>query len=92
MNPTGDTHMIIRNTVLTIALGIATLTGPASAGGPIIAPEDIAEAEPLVRSHNNKLVPILFGLAVAAILLSGGGHDAPCHGDVEPTPEPGPGC
>ena len=51
--------------------------------------EDAAEAAPLVRSHNNRLVPILFGLAVAAILL-GGGSDSPCNGD-EPTPEPG-GC
>lgn len=63
---------------------------PAIAGGPVIV-EDAAEAAPLVRSHNNRLVPILFGLAVAAILL-GGGSDSPCHGgDPEPTPEPG-GC
>ena len=59
---------------------------PAIAGGPVIV-EDAAEAAPLVRSHNNRLVPILFGLAVAAILL-GGGSDSPCNGD-EPTPEPG---
>ena len=51
--------------------------------------EDAAEAAPLVRSHDNRLVPILFGIAVAAILL-GGGSDSPCNGD-EPTPEPG-GC
>ena len=61
---------------------------PVHAGGPVIV-EDAAEAAPLVRSHNNRLVPILFGLAVAAILL-GGGSDSPCNGD-EPTPEPG-GC
>ena len=59
---------------------------PAIAGGPVII-EDAYEAAPLVRSHNNRLVPILFGLAVAAILL-GGGSDSPCNGD-EPTPEPG---
>lgn len=59
---------------------------PATAGGPVIV-EDAAEAAPLVRSHNNRLVPILFGIAVAAILL-GGGSDSPCNGD-EPTPEPG---
>ena len=59
---------------------------PAIAGGPVIV-EDAAEAAPLVRSHNNRLVPILFGLAVAAIIL-GGGSDSPCNGD-EPTPEPG---
>jgi hypothetical protein len=51
--------------------------------------EDAYEAAPLVRSHDNRLVPILFGIAVAAILL-GGGSDSPCNGD-EPTPEPG-GC
>ena len=61
---------------------------PATAGGPVIV-EDAAEAAPLVRSHNNRLVPILFGLAVAAILL-GGGSDSPCNTPDEPT-EPG-GC
>jgi len=61
---------------------------PATAGGPVII-EDAAEAAPLVRSHNNRLVPILFGLAVAAILL-GGGSDSPCNTPDEPT-EPG-GC
>ena len=70
---------------LILALALAL---PATAGGPVII-EDPAEAAPLVRSHNNRLVPILFGLAVAAILL-GGGSDSPCNGD-EPTPEPG-GC
>ena len=61
---------------------------PATAGGPVIV-EDAAEAAPLVRSHNNRLVPILFGLAVAAIIL-GGGSDSPCNTPDEPT-EPG-GC
>ena len=59
---------------LILALALAL---PATAGGPVII-EDPAEAAPLVRSHNNRLVPILFGLAVAAILL-GGGSD-PCNG------------
>jgi hypothetical protein len=68
---------------LILALALAL---PATAGGPVII-EDPAEAAPLVRSHNNRLVPILFGLAVAAILL-GGGSDSPCNGD-EPT---GPVC
>lgn len=62
---------------------------PVRAGGPVIV-EDAAEAAPLVRSHNNRLVPILFGIAVAAILL-GGGSDSPCNTPDEPTPEPG-GC
>jgi len=61
---------------------------PAVAGGPVIV-EDAAEVAPLVRSHNNRLVPILFGIAVAAILL-GGGSDSPCNAPDEPT-EPG-GC
>lgn len=78
--------MNIRYTLTAIATGAALLlTAPVQAGGPVI--EDAAEAAPLVRSHNNRLVPILFGLAVAAILL-GGGSDSPCNGD-EPTPEPG---
>ena len=69
--------------ILSLALAL-----PAHAGGPVIV-EDAAEAAPLVRSHNNRLVPILFGLAVAAILLGGGGSD-PCQWD-EPTPDDG-GC
>ncbi len=69
---------------LILALALAL---PAHAGGPVIV-EDAAEAAPLVRSHNNRLVPILFGLAVAAILL-GGGSDNPCNTPDEPTPEPG---
>jgi len=71
---------------LLIALTLAAT--PLHAGGPVII-EDAAEAAPLVRSHNNRLVPILFGLAVAAILL-GGGSDSPCNTPDEPT-EPG-GC
>ena len=70
---------------LILALALAL---PANAGGPVIV-EDAAEVAPLVRSHNNRLVPILFGIAVAAIIL-GGGSDSPCNGD-EPAPEPG-GC
>ena len=71
---------------LLIALTLAAT--PLHAGGPVII-EDAYEAAPLVRSHNNRIVPILFGLAVAAILL-GGGSDSPCNTPDEPT-EPG-GC
>lgn len=67
--------------ILSLALAL-----PAHAGGPVLT-EDAAEAAPLVRSHNNRLVPILFGIAVAAILL-GGGSDSPCNTPDEPT-EPG---
>jgi len=73
--------------LLTPAL-ILALALPAAAGGPVII-EDASEAAPLVRSHNNRLVPILLGLAVAAIIL-GGGSDA-CNGDPEPEPTPEPG-
>ena len=69
---------------LLIALTLAAT--PLHAGGPVII-EDAAEAAPLVRSHNNRLVPILFGIAVAAILL-GGSSDSPCNTPDEPT-EPG---
>jgi len=69
--------------LLTAAVIAAAL--PANAGGPILT-EDATEAAPLVRSHNNRLVPILLGIAVAAIIL--GGNDV-CNGDPEPTPEPG---
>lgn len=81
--PERTTPMTRLALILSLALAL-----PAHAGGPVII-EDPAEAAPLVRSHDNRLVPILFGIAVAAILL-GGGSDSPCNGD-EPTPEPG-GC
>ena len=76
--------MKLLTTAILIALAI-----PANAGGPIII-EDATEAAPLVMWHNNRLVPILLGLAVAAIIL-GGGSDA-CNGDPEPTPTPDEGC
>lgn len=78
--------MTLKLHLLAALTGISLLTLPANAGGPVI--EDAAEAAPLVRSHNNRLVPILFGLAVAAILLGGGGEN--CNGG-EPEPTPG-GC
>ena len=78
--------MTIRLHLLAALTGISLLALPAHAGGPVII-EDAAEVAPLVRSHNNRLVPILFGIAVAAILLGGGG-DSPCNTPDEPT-EPG---
>ncbi len=79
--------MTIRTTLIAATVGMS-IASTAHAGGPVIV-EDAAEAAPLVRSHNNRLVPILFGIAVAAILL-GGGSDSPCNTPDEPT-EPG-GC
>mgnify|MGYP003423801002 FL=1 len=72
---------------LTTAALVLTIlaNAPAFAGGPVIIEEN--EAAPLVRSHNNKLVPILFGLALAAIIL--GGNSSACTVE-ETTPEPTP--
>lgn len=71
--------MTLKLHLLAALTGISLLTLPANAGGPVLI-EDAAEAAPLVRSHNNRLVPILFGLAVAAILLGGGGgSDCACN-------------
>ena len=77
--------MTIRTTLIAATVGMS-IASTAHAGGPVIV-EDAAEAAPLVRSHDNRLVPILFGIAVAAILLGGGG-DSPCNTPDEPT-EPG---
>jgi len=77
----------MKSIITAITLAAFTATA-AHAGGPII--EDATEAAPLVRSHNNRLVPILLGIAVAAIIL-GGGSDA-CNNDPEPVPTPEPGC
>ena len=73
---------------LTTAALVLTIlaNAPAFAGGPVII-EDATEAAPLVRSHNNRLVPILLGLAVAAIIL--GGNSSACTVE-ETTPEPTP--
>ena len=71
---------------LTTAALILAMSTAAHAGGPVIIEE--TEAAPLVRSHNNKLVPILFGLALAAIILGGGSSDL-CTVE-ETTPEPTP--
>jgi hypothetical protein len=67
---------------------LAMMATASTSGGPVI--EDTTEAEPLVRSHNNKLVPILFGLAVAAIILGRGSSDLCTVEETtpEPTPEP----
>jgi len=72
----------ITTTALILALAL-----PSYAGGPVI---EETEAAPLVRSHNNKLVPILFGLAVAAIILGSGSSDLCTVEETtpEPTPEP----
>ena len=75
---------------LTTAALVLTIlaNAPAFAGGPVL---EETEAAPIVRSHNNRLVPILFGLAVAAIIL-GGGSDACTTEEPEPTPHPVGGC
>lgn len=77
----------LKATALTSAI-LLVIVGNAHAGGAVII-EDAAEAAPLVRSHDNRLVPLLFGLAVAAILL--GGHDT-CNNDGGDVPTPEAGC
>lgn len=75
--------------VAVAATALALIADPSHAGGPVII-EDATEAAPLVRSHNNRLVPILLGIAVAAIIL-GGGSDACMNDGGEPVPTPEPG-
>lgn len=70
-----------------IALFIALMALPASAGGVVIYDE--SEEPAVVQDRKNALPIILLGLAVAAIVLSsdGGGGSVNC---VEPEPEPDP--
>jgi hypothetical protein len=68
---------------LALILAITTAI-PAHAGGPVLI-EDAAETAPVVR--DNALPFILLGLAVAAVVLGGGGSNC-VQPEPEPTPEP----
>ncbi len=63
---------------------LASFAPPAFAGGPIII-EDATEEAPAARKRNGALVPILLGVAVAALILGGGSSDCSCN-----TPDPDP--
>lgn len=69
---------------LLLAALLATAALPSHAGGPVLV-EDATEDAPVARDRDSKLPLILFGLAVGALILSGGGSDCTCN-----TPDPDP--
>lgn len=78
--------MNIRSTLLATAIGIALLTGPLNAGGPVIV-EDAYEAEPQGHSLKDAAPYIIAALIIGGLILSGGNCN---QGEPEPTPTPAP--
>lgn len=82
--------MHLKLTAITIATGIALLTGPLHAGGPVLEGEEPTIVSP---DHDRKIgvLPILIGIGILAVLAGSGGGDV-CYGDdPAPTPDDG-GC
>jgi hypothetical protein len=76
--------MHIRYTLTAYAVGIALLTNPLQAGGPILEePEGTAEAV-VAGDRDNKALPWIIGGIIVLGLLAGGGGSS----DVCNTPEP----
>ena len=80
--------MNIRTTLLTAATGIALLTNPVFAGGPVLIEEEppIADVRPQ-GDGGNWIVPVIVGAIVLCAIACGGGDDSPiapeptCNGD-----------
>ena len=85
--------MNIRTTLLTAATGIALLTNPVWAGGPVLIPEEppIADVRPQ-GDGGNWIVPVIVGAIVLCAIACGGGDDGPvdpgpvCNGDGDGGP------
>lgn len=77
--------MSIRQTLLASATGIALLTSPALAGGPVIVTEEapIADARPQ-GDGGSWIVPVIVGAIVLCAIACGDGDD--------PVTPPGPVC
>lgn len=81
-------HLLLTAALLTAATGIALLTNPSFAGGPVLItteepPGKIAEA----RGEGGWVLPVIVGAIVLCAIACGGGDDSPiapgpvCHGD-----------
>lgn len=80
--------MVLKHTLLTAATGIALLTNPTFAGGPVIVTEEppIADVRPQ-GDGGSWVVPVIVGAIVLCAFLCDGGDDSPiapeptCNGD-----------
>jgi len=80
--------MDLKHTLLTAATGIALLTNPSFAGGPVIVAEEppIADVRPQ-GDGGSWVVPVIVGAIVLCAFLCDGGDDGPiapeptCNGD-----------
>jgi hypothetical protein len=84
----------MKTTLLAIATGLAFLTQPVAAGGPVIV-EDTTETVAPDRD-NGWVVPVVIGLLIIGAIASGGGDgvsvDTPDDGGPKPCPKVGSGC
>lgn len=86
--------MDLKHTLLTAATGIALLTNPVFAGGPVIVTEEPPIADVRPQGDGGKwVVPVIVGAIVLCAIACGGGDDSPiapeptCNGDGD-----GSGC
>lgn len=72
--------MDLKTTLLTAATGIALLTSPVFAGGPVIVTEEPPIADVRPQGDGGKwVVPVIVGIGILAIIAgSGGGSDCTC--------------
>ncbi len=70
--------MVLKHTLLTAATGIALLTNPVFAGGPVVVAEEppIADVRPQ-GDGGNWIVPVIVGAIVLCAIACGGGDDSP---------------
>ena len=80
--------MDLKHTLLTAATGIALLTNPVFAGGPVIVTEEPPIADVRPQGDGGKwVVPVIVGASVLGAIACEGGDDSPiapeptCNGD-----------
>lgn len=78
--------MTLSQTLIAAVTGIALLTGPLHAGGPVLEGEEPLDADE--QEHRGGwILPVLGILVIGALIASGGN----CH-NSNPQPEPEGGC
>ena len=72
--------MVLKHTLLTAATGIALLTNPVWAGGPVITEEPPIAAVRPQGDGGKWVVPVIVGIGILAIIAGGGGSNCTCNG------------